>query len=190
MFIYFIQKALFILEIFRFLYFYLLLLSPLSAIALRGQPKINLKVYNAINCPNKNLITHFILYLEKEKRYDLETLSIDRVLNKNHFYGKFMQKMCTESQSHTSSEFCLITQNSHCMQGIHLKIRYFERGLSISPKKLTLFFLLNPVPFNIQSYKKRKRPGANDQSLFNLQNKFRKIPLFVIYFLTKFNDMI
>ena len=37
---------------------------------------INLQVYNVMNCPNKNLITHFVSYLEKEKRYDIETLSI------------------------------------------------------------------------------------------------------------------
>ena len=33
---------------------------------------------------------------EKEIRCDVETLSIDRELNKEHFYGKFMQKMCTK----------------------------------------------------------------------------------------------
>ena len=57
----------------------------------------NLIVYDVINCLNKNIITHFVWYLEKEKRYDIETLSIDRVLNKEHFYGKIMQKMCTKS---------------------------------------------------------------------------------------------
>ena len=62
----------------------------------RGCLKINFKVYDAINCLNKNLITHFGWYLEKEKRYDIETLSVDRVLNKEHFYGKIMQKMCTK----------------------------------------------------------------------------------------------
>ena len=36
-------------------------------------------------------------------------------------------------------------------------------------KKLTLFFLLNPVPFNRQSYQKQKWPGTSDQSLFRLQ---------------------
>ena len=55
-------------------------------------------------------------------------------------------------------------------------------------KKLTLFVLLNPVPFNEQSYQKQKGPGTSHQSLFNLQNKFRKIPLSVIYYLTKFDD--
>ena len=59
--------------------------------------KKNLKVYDAINCLNKNLITHFVWYLEKEIRCDIETLSIDRVLNKEHFYGKIMQKMCPKS---------------------------------------------------------------------------------------------
>ena len=53
----------------------------------------------------------------------------------------------------------------------------------ISSKKvfiLTLFFLLNPVPFNGQSYQKQKDLELSDQSLFMLQNKFRKIPLLVI----------
>ena len=57
-------------------------------------------------------------------------------------------------------------------------------------KKSTLFFLSNPVPFNGQSYQKQKGPGTSDQSLFRLQNKFRKIPLLVMYYLTKFNDVI
>ena len=53
-----------------------------------------------MNCLNKNLtIIHLVGYLEKENRYDIETLSIDRVLNKEHFYLKIMQKMCTKSQS-------------------------------------------------------------------------------------------
>ena len=35
--------------------------------------------------------------------------------------------------------------------------------------------------------KNKKRPGTSDQSLFRLQNKFRKIPLLVMYYLTRFN---
>ena len=54
-------------------------------------------MYDAINCRNKNVITHFIWYLEKEKRYDIEPLSIDRVLIKEHFYGKVIHKMRTNS---------------------------------------------------------------------------------------------
>ena len=63
----------------------------------RGCSMTILKVYDVFNCLNKNLIAHFALYLEKEKSYDIETLSTDRVLNKEHFYGKIMQKICTKS---------------------------------------------------------------------------------------------
>ena len=56
------------------------------------------------------------------------------------------------------------------MQEIILKGRYFERGLSKSLKK--------------------KEPRTSDQSFFRLQNKFTKIPLLVVYYLTKFDDAI
>ena len=61
--------------------------------------KINLKVCEVINCLNKNLITHFVWYLKNKKRYHIETLAIDRVLNKKHFYCKIMQKICTKGYS-------------------------------------------------------------------------------------------
>ena len=63
----------------------------------RGWSKINLKVYDVINFLNKNSITHFVWHLEKEKTYDIETLSIDGVSHKEHFYRKIMQKMCSKS---------------------------------------------------------------------------------------------
>ena len=44
-----------------------------------------------------NFKKHFVWYLENEKRYDIEILSIDTVLNKEHFYGQIIQKMCTKS---------------------------------------------------------------------------------------------
>ena len=72
------------------------LFLPISH-CLRAWSKISLKVYDVINHLNKNLITQFVWHLEKEKRYDIETLAIDTVLNKKHFYGKIMQKMCTKS---------------------------------------------------------------------------------------------
>ena len=76
------------------------------------------------------------------------------------------------------------------MQGILLKVRYFERGLSKSLKKITLFFLLNPVLFNGQNCKNQKEDGTGDQSFFRLQNKFSKIRLVLVYYLTKFDDVI
>ena len=62
-----------------------------------GSFKKNLKVYDIINCLNENLITHYVWYLEKEIWRDIKILSIDWVLNTEHFYGKMMQKMCTKS---------------------------------------------------------------------------------------------
>ena len=73
--------------------------SPLFSLVshyFRGWSKKNNKVYKIINCLNKNLITYFVWYLGKEKRCGIETLSIDRELNKAHFYKKIMQKMYTK----------------------------------------------------------------------------------------------
>ena len=56
-------------------------------------------------------------------------------------------------------------------------------------KMLILLFLSNPVPFNEQSYQKEKGPGTSDHSLFRSRNKFRKTPLFVVYYLTKCDDV-
>ena len=63
----------------------------------RGWWKINLKVCDVISCLIKNLISHFVSFLKEEKRYEIETLSNDRVLNKEHFHWKIMQKMGTIS---------------------------------------------------------------------------------------------
>ena len=76
------------------------------------------------------------------------------------------------------------------MHKIILKASYFERELSKSLKNVTSFFLLNPVPFNRQNYQKQKGTGTSDQLLFRLQNKFRKILLLVMDYLTKFDDVI
>ena len=76
------------------------------------------------------------------------------------------------------------------MQEILLKISYFERGLSKTLKKLPLFFLSNPVPFNRQSHQKQKGPGTSDQSPFRLRNKFTNVSLLVMYYLTKFDGVI
>ena len=56
-------------------------------------------------------------------------------------------------------------------------------------KKLTLFFLSHPVPFNGRNYQKQKGYETSDQSLLKLQNKLKNILVFVIYYLTKFDDV-
>ena len=53
-----------------------------------------------------------------------------------------------------------------------------------------LFFLSNPVLFNRQNYQKQRGSGTSDQSLFRLWNKFWKISLLAMYYLTKFDDEI
>ena len=77
------------------------------------------------------------------------------------------------------------------MQEIILKIKNNLKGDYQKPlKKLTLFFLLNPVPFNEQSHQKQKGYGTSDQSLFRLRNKFTKVSLLVMYYLTNFDGVI
>ena len=73
------------------------------------------------------------------------------------------------------------------MHEIILKVSYFERGLSKSLKKVASFFVSNPVPFNRHNYQKQKETGTSDQPLFRLQ---KVKSLLVMYYLTKFDDVI
>ena len=58
------------------------------------------------------------------------------------------------------------------MQEILLTLRYFERGLSKSLKKVSFILVLsNSDSCNGQSYLKQKGSGTSDHSLFRLQNK-------------------
>ena len=75
------------------------------------------------------------------------------------------------------------------MQEILLKIRYFDRGLLKSLKKVNFIFSFEPSPFNGQSYQEQKGSGTSGRSIFRLRNKCKKIPLFVIYYLTMFDDV-
>ena len=76
------------------------------------------------------------------------------------------------------------------MHKIILKVRYFEKDCQKALNKVTSFFLSNPVSFDRQNYQKQKGPGTSDQLLFRLRNKFIKISLLVMYYLTKFDDVI
>ena len=104
----------------------------------RGWSKINPNVYNVINCLNKNLVTHFVWYLKKEKRYDIETLSIGIKLE------ELFQKNKAENmhQKLDSDPFLILVNDSK--QPLHArnssKIGYFERRLSKNLKKFDLIF--------------------------------------------------
>ena len=94
-------------------------------------------------------------------------------------------------QKQVPDPFLILINNPK--QPLHVRnffINILKEDYQKALQKLTLFFLSNPVPFNEQSYQKQKGPGTSDQSLFRLQNKFRKITLLVIYYLTKFDDVI
>ena len=71
-----------------------------------------------------------------------------------------------------------------------LKQDILEEDYKKALKKLTLFFLSNPVPFNGQNYQKQKGSETSDQSFFRLRNKFKNIPLFIIHYLTKLDGVI
>ena len=90
-------------------------------------------------------------------------------------------KKCTPKLVPDAFLILEITQNSHCMQEILLKIRHYERRSSKSYRKLILIFLLNTVSFNRQDYEQQKRSGTNDQLLFRLQNKVIKIHFLMMY---------
>ena len=68
-------------------------------------------------------------------------------------------------------------------------MRYFEKGLSKSLKKVNFIFSFKSGPFKGQSYQKQKGSGTSAESFSRSRNKFRKILLFVIHGLTKFDDV-
>ena len=49
-----------------------------------------------------------------------------------------------------------------------------KEGYQKALKKLTLFFLSNPVPFNEQSYQKQKGPGTSDQLPLQVTKEVQK----------------
>ena len=63
------------------------------------------KVYDVINCLNKNLVTHHVWYLEKEIKCDIENLSFDRVLSTEHFYKKTCRKCAPKASPRTLFNF-------------------------------------------------------------------------------------
>ena len=101
-----------------------------------------------------------------------------------------MEKSCRKSTLKASTfEIWYITQNTHWMQEILSKISSFETGLSKSLKIVNFIFSFEPSPFSWTKLSKTNGTGTSDQSLFRLWNKFRKITLLVMCYLTKFDDV-
>ena len=63
-------------------------------------------------------MAHFVWYLEKEIRCDIETLLIDRVLTEEHFCGKIIEK--NVSQKLARDLFLILLNNpKHSLHGRH-----------------------------------------------------------------------
>ena len=122
----------------------------------RRWSKINLKGYDVINCLNKNLVTHFVWYLKRLYRNDIEILSIERVLKKNYNHTENVHKKLV------SDPFLILVNNPK--QTLHVR-NSFENKIfwkRIIKKSSALFFLSSPVPFDEQDYDKQKGYGASD----------------------------
>ena len=87
----------------------------------------------------------------------------DGVLNKEHFYGKIMQKICTKSQSQIPE-----LKTAIGCKKVFSKQDILKKDYQKTLTKLILFFLLNPVHCNGQDYEKQKGPGTDNQRLFRL----------------------
>ena len=142
--------------IFAFPYF-----SPCQSLL---ESLIQYKDSDFVNCLNKNLIIHFVWYLEKEKRYDTEPLATvlnNTVLNKKHFYGKIMEKMYTKSSRWPLFYFGKLPKTATACKKFFWKQDILKKDYQKPLKKQTLLFLSNPVLFNGQSYQKQKEPGTS-----------------------------
>ena len=111
----------------------------------RGWIKRNLKVYDVINCLNENLITHFVWYLEKEIRCDIETLSIDGVLNMENFYGNHAKNV---HQKLARDPFLILVSNPkqllHAINSFLNKI-FWKRSIRKPLKNNFIFFRTQSV---------------------------------------------
>ena len=76
------------------------------------------------------------------------------------------------------------------MQEILFKIRYFERGLSESLKKVKFIFSFAPSPLYWTKLAKTKGVWNQWPVALQVPKQFKNIPLFVTYHLTKFDDVI
>ena len=75
---------------------------------LRGWFKINIKVYDTSICLNKNLITYFVWYLEKEKDMTLKLCQMIEY----YVWNIFTEKSCRNYAPKASSKLFLILENN------------------------------------------------------------------------------
>ena len=124
--------------------------SPCQLLLYWGWFHKNCKVYDVIICLNKNLITHFVWYLEKEIRCD--------IVHWWHIkYGTFLCKNHAENvhQKLAPDPFSILLNNSKrtLHAGNSFENKKFLKDYYLKAfKKSTLTFFSNRVPLNGQSY--------------------------------------
>ena len=108
-------------------------------------------------------------------------------------YGKFLWKNHAENVHQELARDTLLILVSNPKQLLHainsLLNKIFWKRIIRKLLKNNFTFFSNTVSFNRQSYQKQKGSGTSEQLLFRLQDKFKHIPLFVTYYLTKFDDV-
>ena len=140
-------------HIFVFLSFSLFLLV---SHCFRGWSKINLKFYDVISCLNQNLTTYFVWYLNKNKRYDIETLSINRVLDKEHFCGKSYRKC--EPKASPRPFLILVNNPKQSLHAINsFKNKIFWKRIIKNAWKSKLYFFFWTQSFLMDKIIKNKR---------------------------------
>ena len=94
-----------------------------------------------------------------------------------------MEKSCRKCAPKTNPRSLLILVSNQ-KQSLHernsFKDKILKEDYQKALKRLTLFFLSNPVPFNVQYYGKQKELGTSEQLIFRLQNKIMKVPQSVV----------
>ena len=82
---------------------------------------------------------HLVWYLEKEKRYGIKTLSISKVLSKEHFYGKMQEN---GHQKLVPDRFFILVNNPK--QSLRARNSFrnkiFWKGIIKNLQKINFFF--------------------------------------------------
>ena len=95
------------------------------------------------------ILKHFVWYLEKEKRCDIETLAIDAVLNKEHFYGKSCRKCAPKASLRPLFHSGKQPKTAIACKKLFLKLDNLTEDYQKPLKKETLFYISNPVPLQV-----------------------------------------
>ena len=123
----------------------------------RGWSQINIKVYDVINCLNRNLITHFVWYLEKEKGMTLKLRQLIEYYIRNIFMvNSSSRKSALKASPRPLFNFGKWLHTTFACRKFCLKIDNLKDDYQKALKILTLFFLSNPVSFNGQDKEKRR----------------------------------